>query len=50
MRRTNLFLKVEVEHERDESAERIADAICRKIAKMYGVRLAEATHFTPAED
>ncbi|HEY1341430.1 MAG TPA: hypothetical protein VGF59_28160 [Bryobacteraceae bacterium] len=50
MRRTNLFLKVEVEHDADERPERIGAEICRQIMKYYGVREAELTNFTPLEE
>ena len=38
MSRTNLFFKVEVEHDPDEKPERIGEEICRRLLKMYGVR------------
>ena len=50
MIRTNLFFKVEVEHDRDEKPERLGNEICRLIMKFYGVREAELTNFTKAED
>jgi hypothetical protein len=50
MIRTNLFFKVEVEHDRDEQPDRLGREICRQIMKLYGVREAELTHFTKAED
>ena len=48
--RTNLFFKVEIEHDRDEQPERLGGEICRQIMKFYGVREAELTHFTKAEE
>ena len=50
MIRTNLFFKVEVEHDRDEPPDRLGLEICRQIMKFYGVREAELTNFTKAED
>ena len=50
MIRTNLFFKVEVEHDRDEQPERLGREICRLIMRFYGVREAELTNFTKAED
>jgi hypothetical protein len=50
MIRTNLFFKVEVEHDRDEQPDRLGSEICRQIMKFYGVREAELTNFTKAED
>ena len=41
MSRTNLFFKVEVEHDPDERPERLAEEIRRRLLKIYGVREAE---------
>jgi len=50
MKRTNLFLKVEVEHDKDEKPERLGEELCRTLRKLYGVRDAELTNFTRAEE
>ena len=50
MKRTNLFFKVEVEHDPAEAPERLGDEICRQILKVYGVRQAELVHFTTLEE
>lgn len=50
MNRTNLFFKVEVEHDPGEQPERIGDEICRQILKVYGVRQAELSNFTSLEE
>jgi hypothetical protein len=50
MKRTNLFLKVEVEHDKEEQPERLGEEICRMLRKVYGVRAAELTSFTRAEE
>lgn len=50
MSRTNLFFKVEIEHDSDENPERIGDEIRRYVLKWYGVRDAELSHFTTTED
>ena len=50
MNRTNLFLKVQVEHEPDDNPRQIAEEICRRLMKVYGVREAELSSFTHAED
>jgi hypothetical protein len=50
MNRTNLFFKVEVEHDPGERPERIGDEICRQILKVYGVRQAELSNFTSLEE
>ena len=47
---TNLFFKVEIEHDPQEKPERIGDEICRRLLKVYGVRLAELTNFTTLEE
>jgi hypothetical protein len=41
MPRTDLFIKVEIEHEESETAERLAAEICRRVLKVYGVCSAE---------
>ena len=47
---TNLFIKVEVEHTEDEAPQKLGDAICRQILKVYGVRSAELSNFTAVEE
>jgi hypothetical protein len=49
MSRTNLFLKVEVEHDATEKAEKIGDELCRQLLRQYGVRAAELSNFTTVE-
>lgn len=50
MSRTNLFFKVEIEHEPEEKPERLGDEISRRLQKIYGVRTAELTNFTTLEE
>jgi len=50
MDRINLFFKVEIEHDEDERIERLANEICRRLEKIYGVRSAEFTSFTRVEE
>ena len=50
MKRTNLFLKVELEHSADEDPRRIGREICRQVQKMYGVREAEVSAVTPKDE
>jgi hypothetical protein len=50
MSRTNLFLKVEIEHDEDERPERLGEELCRKLQKLYGVRKAELSSFTVLEE
>jgi len=50
MKRTNLFFKVEVDHDPADSPERIGAEIVRHLLRMYGVREVELSHFTAAEE
>ena len=47
MPRTDLFIKVEIEHEEGEPPERLAGEICRRILKVYGVQSAELSSAVP---
>jgi hypothetical protein len=50
MSRTNLFFKVEVEHDSDENPQRIGDEIRRHLKKLYGVRNVELSNVTSEEE
>jgi len=50
MSRTNLFFKVEIEHETSERPERIAGEIRRHLLKLYGVREVELNNIAQAEE
>jgi hypothetical protein len=50
MNRANLFFKVEIEHDPDESPERIGDEIRRALLKIYVVRSAELSSITSLEE
>lgn len=50
MPRTDLFIKVEIEHDADESPQRLAAEICRQVQKVYGVRSAELSNFLTHAD
>jgi hypothetical protein len=50
MSRTNLFFKVEIEHDPNEPPERIADQIRRQVMKLYGVQQVELSNVTTVED
>jgi hypothetical protein len=50
MKRTNLFFKVEIEHDAQDRPERLGDEICRRLLKIYGVRLAELTNVARVEE
>jgi hypothetical protein len=49
MQRVDLYIKVEVELDEDESPERIANEVCRLIQKTYYVRSAELSSAVPHE-
>ncbi len=48
--RTNLFIKVVVEHEEDESPEKLGTELCRMLERNYIVREAELASFSTVED
>jgi hypothetical protein len=50
MSRTNLFFKVEIEHDQDEKPERIGEEISRSLRKLYGVRDVELSNYAKVED
>lgn len=50
MSRSNLFIKIEVEHDSDEQPQKIGEEICRKLLKLYGVRDAELSSVNTMED
>ena len=45
MPRTAIYLKVEVDHDARETAEQLAEEMCRRLLKMHGVRSAELSAF-----
>jgi len=50
MSRTNLFFKVEVEHDDEENPQRIGEEIRRHLKKLYGVQDVELSNLTTADD
>jgi hypothetical protein len=48
--RTNLFIKVVVEHDAKEKPEKLGAELCRQLEKNYLVRKAEVSNFAPVED
>ncbi len=50
MRRTDVFVKVELEHEDWERPEDLAEEICRHLRKLHGVRLAELSSYVTHEE
>lgn len=49
MKRTNLFFKVEIEHDSEDLPERLGEEIRRQMIRFYGVRDVEFTNFTTSE-
>ena len=50
MSRTNLFFKVEIEHDREENPQRIGAEIARHLKKLYGVLDVELSNITTEEE
>jgi hypothetical protein len=48
--RTNLFIKVLVEHDEEESPERLGMELCRVLERNYVVREAELASFATVDD
>jgi len=46
---TNLYIKVEIEHDDRDTPETLAKEICRQVMKIYGVRRAELSSVTEVE-
>jgi hypothetical protein len=49
MKRVDLYIKVEVEMDEDETPEKIAAEVCRQLQKMYIVRSAELSNAVTRE-
>jgi len=45
MPRTDLHFKVVVDHDEEESVEKLAAEICRAIERVYGVRIATLSNY-----
>jgi hypothetical protein len=50
MPKSDLFFKIEIEHDEKERPEKIGQEICRQLMKFYGVLSAELSSFTTTED
>jgi hypothetical protein len=48
--RTNLFIKVMVEHDEKEPPEKLGAELCRQLERNYIVRDAELSSYAPVED
>ncbi|HZS57442.1 MAG TPA: hypothetical protein VFA65_23790 [Bryobacteraceae bacterium] len=44
MKRVDLYIKIELELDEEETAERVAGEICRQLEKLYSVRRAEVSN------
>lgn len=42
---TDLFLKVQIVHDSQESPHELAEELCRRLLKFHGVRTAELSSF-----
>jgi hypothetical protein len=47
---TNLYFKVELEHDADEKPERVAGEIRRQLLRFYGVREVEVSNIATIEE
>lgn len=45
MPRTDLYIKVVVDHDEMDEPQKLADEVCRQVEKIYGVRKAELTNY-----
>lgn len=50
MPRTDIYIKVTVDHDREESPEKLASELVRQLKKLYAVRNAELTNFVPRSE
>lgn len=50
MPRTDLHLKIELEHGEDEQPQRLAAEICRHVEEIYGVRKAEISNLISRDE
>ena len=50
MARTDLYLKVELDHEDDEKPERLAAEICRQLMKLHAVRTASLQNYVTSRE
>ena len=48
--RTNLFIKILVEHDEKESPERLGKELCRQLERNFLVRDAELSSYATVED
>jgi hypothetical protein len=47
--RTNLFIKIVVQHDEKEKPEKLGAELCRQLSKNFMVRSAELSSFSPVD-
>ena len=50
MAKSDLYFKIEIEHDDKDPPEKLGEEICRQLMKFYGVLSAELSSFTTVED
>ena len=50
MARFDFFIKIEADVSDREKPEKVADEICRRVQKIYGVRHAELTNYVNKDE
>lgn len=50
MARTDLHIKVVLDHDEDERPENLAREVCRAVMRLYGVRSAEVSSLVTQSD
>ncbi|HSM78129.1 MAG TPA: hypothetical protein VLT57_10905 [Bryobacteraceae bacterium] len=50
MPRTDVYIKVELDHDQDEKVAALAAEICRNLRKLYNVRAAEVQSIHPRSE
>ena len=50
MARFDFFIKIEADVSDREKPEKVADEICRRVQKIYGVRNAELTNYVNKDE
>ena len=50
MARTDVHIKIVLDHERDDNVEKLAAEICRQVQKVYAVKSATVSNIVAHED
>jgi hypothetical protein len=45
MPRSDLYIKVVIDHDAEDNPQKLAAEVCRQVEKVYGVRSAELTNY-----